>query len=69
VVALAQRGEHVDGSDAGSGPPVPTRREADAAPHRGPHGDHDLIGCLARLLAADLLTVEEFEAKRRRAEG
>jgi hypothetical protein len=31
--------------------------------------DHDLLGCLARLLAAGVLTVEEFEAKRERLEG
>jgi hypothetical protein len=37
------------------------------------NGDHDLVGCLARLLAANLLTVDEFESKRRllgaRADG
>jgi hypothetical protein len=48
-----------------SGPGQASIPAARAAAETPQHGDHDLVGCLARLLAANLLTVEEFESKRR----
>jgi hypothetical protein len=54
--ALARRLDAISESGLGA-PKTPASQR--------PSDGHDLLGCLARLLAANILTVEEFESKRR----